>query len=136
VTASLEALRVPGFWYVASPYSDDSPDIRRVRAYAVHDIVSQLLAMGCHVYSPIWATHRAAILYQLPKDHLFWLAFNKAFLDPAVGVLVADIDGWKTSKGTQQEIAYARATGKPVYLINDNNGLGPVTIAELPEAVA
>jgi nucleoside 2-deoxyribosyltransferase len=92
--------------------------------------------MGCHVYSPIWATHRAAILYQLPKDHLFWLAFNKAFLDPAVGVLVADIDGWKTSKGTQQEIAYARATGKPVYLINDNNGLGPVTIAELPEAVA
>ncbi len=119
----LNKLKTESFWYLASPYSHDDGRVRDARAMAVNDFAGNLLALGVHVYSPIWATHRACINFELPKDHLFWLAFNKDFIDPASGVIVCDIDGWRESKGCQQEIEYARDTGKPLWLCDDRLNL-------------
>lgn len=118
--SDIEGLKREGFWYVASPYSHPLASVREQRAFEANTYTGKLLAAGVHVYSPIWATHRAGVLHELPKDHLFWLAFNKAFIDPAVGILVADISGWKDSKGCVQEIEYAKSQGKPVILVSRN----------------
>lgn len=118
-----DILKTSGYWYLASPYSHPDPDVREQRAFAVNDFSGKLLAAGVHVYATIWATHRACVYHDLPKDHLFWLAFNKAFIDPAAGIIVCDIDGWRESKGCQQEIEYARETGKPVWLCDDQLNL-------------
>lgn len=115
----IDKLKTSGFWYLASPYSHRSPNVREARAFRVNEFSGKLLSLGVHVYSPIWATHRANTRHDLPTDHLFWLAFNKAFIDPAAGVIVCDIPGWQESKGCQQEIEYARETGKPVWLCDD-----------------
>lgn len=112
-------LKTSGFWYLASPYSHDDPDVRHMRALEANTFSGALLARGVHVYSPIWATHRANQCHELPTDHVFWLAFNKAFIDPATGIIVCDIDGWRESKGCRQEIEYARDTGKPVWLCDN-----------------
>lgn len=112
----LSKLKTESFWYLASPYSHPIASIREQRAFEVNRFSGKLLAAGVHVYATIWATHRACVHHDLPKDHLFWLAFNKAFIDPSAGVIVCDIDGWRESKGCQQEIEYARDTGKPVWL--------------------
>lgn len=123
---SLSELKTSGFWYLASPYSHPDPLTREHRALSVNDTSAKLLSLGIHVYSPIWAAHRAAMHFDLPKDHVFWLAFNKAFIDPAVGILVADIDGWRESAGCNQEIEYGLATGKPVFLLDNLLGLRPL----------
>jgi hypothetical protein len=123
-------LSTDGFWYVASPYSHPDADVRDKRAHDVNDVCGRLLAEGVHVYSPIWATHRACIRHELPKDHLFWLAFNKAFIDPATGVLVADINGWRESKGCSQEIEYARQLGKPVYLLSSSGAVSGLDLED------
>jgi len=119
----INKLKTSGFWYLASPYSHPDAAVREARAIAVNDFSGKLLAAGVHVYATIWMTHRASVHHELPTDHLFWLAFNKAFIDPAAGVIVCDIDGWRQSKGCAQEIDYARDTGKPVWLCDENLNL-------------
>lgn len=113
----MKQLITDGFWYLASPYTHKSPNVRRDRAYAVNDVSGRLIAAGVHVYATIWATHRIAQYHTLPTDHEFWIAFNKAFIDASVGIIVADIDGWKSSRGCRQEIEYAKSIGKPVWLL-------------------
>lgn len=115
----LEILKTSGFWYLASPYSHPDPKVRADRAADVLILSGKLLAAGIHVYSPIHATHLASVEHRLPPDHVWWLNFNKAFIDPAVGVLIAGIPGWQVSKGVKQEIAYAHQRGKEVYLIDE-----------------
>lgn len=114
---NLEKLKTDGFWYLATPYSHPLDSVREDRAFKANHFSGILLEAGVHVYSPIWATHRACVKYDLPEDHLFWLAFNKAFIDPSVGVIVADIDGWRESKGCRQEIEYTKETCKPVFFL-------------------
>lgn len=133
ISRPVTELKTAGFWYLASPYSHPDWRVRTDRAAAVGNIAASLLSHGIHVYSPIHATHEACIMYELPKDHIFWLNFNKAFIDPAVGVIVATIDGWQESAGVNQEIEYAAKTGKPVYLLD---GSGNVTVIGGPEGRA
>lgn len=111
-----QILKTESFWYLASPYSHPDPEVREQRAIAVNDFSGKLLAAGVHVYATIWMTHRAAVHHDLPKDHLFWLAFNKAFIDPSAGIIVCDIPGWQDSKGCQQEIEYCKSISKPLWL--------------------
>ena len=120
---TIETLKCDKFWYLASPYSHPDPTVRDERAIAVNDFSGKLLAAGLHVYATIWATHRACLHHDLPKDHLFWLAFNKAFIDPSAGIIVCDIDGWRESKGCMREIEYAKSTGKPVFLCDESLSL-------------
>lgn len=115
--SDLSTLKTDGFWYLASPYTHKSPNVMRERAYSVNDVSGRLIAAGVHVYTTIWATHRIAQYHELPTEFEFWLGFNKAFIDASVGVIVADIDGWKTSRGCKQEIEYAKSCEKPVWLL-------------------
>jgi hypothetical protein len=123
VAPMLSKLKTDSFWYLASPYSHPLASVRKQRAFAVNTYSGKLLAEGVHVYATIWATHRIAANHRLPMDHLFWLAFNKAFIDPSAGVIVCDIPGWQVSKGCQQEIEYARDVGKPVWLCDSQLNL-------------
>lgn len=103
------------FYYLASPYTHREPVIQERRYNDAIAHSGALLAAGVFVFAPIVQTHRAAGLYALPGDFVFWLNYNKAFMDASAGTIVATIDGWRESKGVAQEIAYTRETGKPVY---------------------
>lgn len=120
---SISDLKTDGYWYLASPYSDPDPEVREFRANEANLIAGFLLQNGIYVHQPIWSTHRIATLLELPGDHLFWLRFNKAFIDPSVGMIMCDLNGWKTSKGCQQEIEYVRSLGKPIWLFDGWRGL-------------
>lgn len=116
-------LRTDGYWYLASPYSNESARIQDARAHDANDVAGVLLQNGVYVHQPIWSTHRISLEYELPGDHLFWLGFNKAFIDPSVGMIMCDMPGWKESKGCRQEIEYVRSLGKPIWLLNLHSGL-------------
>lgn len=111
-------LKTDGFWYLASPYSHTDKFIQGIRARRSNDYAGALLRAGVYVHQPIWSTHRIGERFELPGDHLFWLGFNKAFIDPSVGMIMCDIEGWQQSKGCQQEIEYVRSLNKPIWLYN------------------
>lgn len=116
--------KLGGFWFLASPYSHHSPDVMESRAWEVNDYAGRLLQQGIICYATIWANHHLAKRQQLPKDHEYWLAFNKLWLDLSVGTVVACIPGWGDSAGVKQEVTYTRQQGKPVYMaVNDPAGL-------------
>ena len=117
------------FYYLASPYSHPSPLIRAQRMIDVGRYAGEMMAAGMFVYSPIWATHDAAVRHALPMEYEWWLAFNKAFIDASAGVVVCAIDGWRESRGVTQEIAYARDLGLGVWLATEGMG-GTVTCEE------
>ncbi len=106
-----------GFWYIASPYSHPNAEVRALRTKIVHQYLSYLLKHGLYVYSPIWAAHEAAVRLALPKDHVWWTGFNTAFMDPAVGLLIAPIDGWEESEGIAAERRHM--VSKPSFIIRD-----------------
>ena len=111
--------RTDRFYYLASPYSHPSLLIRAQRTIDVGRYAGEMMAAGMFVYSPIWATHDACQRHDLPVEHEWWLAFNKAFIDASAGVVVCAIDGWRESRGVAQEIAYARERGLGVWLATE-----------------
>lgn len=123
---NFEQLKTHGFWYLASPYTHANEGVQDDRAYTANYMAGILLSKGVYVHQPIWSTHRIAKMFVLPGDFLFWLNFNKAFIDPSVGMIMCDIPGWKESRGCAQEIAYCKELGKPCYLFDGN-----ATITEL-----
>lgn len=123
ITPDLLNLQTQGFYYLASPYTHPDKRVEDDRAHAANHIAGLLLSAGVFVHQPIWSTHRIAKLFTLPGDHLFWLNFNKVFIDPSVGMIMCNIDGWKESKGCQQEIEYVRSLEKPIWLFDETNGL-------------
>ena len=117
--------RTDRFYYLASPYSHPSTLVRAQRAQDVGRYAGEMMAEGMYVYSPIWATHDAAVRHALPMEHEWWLGFNKAFIDASAGVVVCAIDGWRESRGVAQEIGYARERGLGVWLaIEGRDGIG------------
>lgn len=118
------------FYYLASPYTHRLRHVQEQRYAEVTTYAGALLAAGVHVFAPIVQTHRAAGMFNLPGNFEWWLDYNKAFMDASAGTILADIDGWRQSRGVAQEMAYTREQGKPVYravLMNDEP-----TIWELP----
>lgn len=122
-----------GYSYIASPYSSGfSKEMTAAEASialtdrynAVRDFTAWCLAKKIFVYSPIVHCHDLAREHNLPKDAAFWKEFNEAMILGAQRLIVLCIDGWKESKGVQEEIAMARELWYPISLAKYNEGFG------------
>lgn len=108
-----------GYWYVATPYSkwthglDDANTVAQILA-------AHLLMTRLPVYAPIAHTHGIAKYVDEidPRDHSFWMAADKPLFDAACGLLIADLPGWRDSKGVQMEIAWCKEQKKPFWLLD------------------
>ena len=118
---------IQGYWYLATPYSKWLWGLEEANTEA-QKLAAALLSIGVKVYSPIAHTHGiAAYVTGVDKrDHDFWLAADKPLLDAAGGLLIADLRGWRDSKGVTLEIQWAKEQKKPYWLLN------PVTLAVRP----
>ena len=106
-----------GFYYLASPYSGGADvALRERRALQANEYAAQLLLREVFTFQPIWSTHAIAQRHNLPKEHEFWIAYNKAFIDPSKGVIVCDMEGVFESRGVKQEVAYAKSIGLPLFI--------------------
>lgn len=118
-------LRAKGrFYYLASPYTHDDPNVIENRVESAHTLFCVLTSFGLHIYNATYETHRAAHLHKLPTHFEFWKEHNSAFIQPGAGVIVHEQDGWEESRGVKHEIEEARTAGLPVYgmiLVNPKN---------------
>lgn len=113
---------VPGFWYLATPYSKyrdglEAAFIEASRAAAV------LTKAGVGVFSPIAHTHPVAVHGGIdPLDHAIWLPADAPMMEAAAGLVVVKMDGWQESYGIGGEIKAFKQMGKPIEYMEWPNG--------------
>jgi len=100
--------------YLASPYSSPSPALRRARYIAAVVATKELMQQGKVVYSPIVHWHMQTTMFDLPFDYLTWKGQNDPMMDVSGELLILQIEGWKESKGVQNEIQVFKNNNKPI----------------------
>jgi nucleoside 2-deoxyribosyltransferase len=93
--------------YLASPYNDESADLREKRYQEACKACVWLMCRGWIVYSPIVHNHPLATNYDLPKGWDFWQRADTCTLERCDEMLILTIDGWDTSRGIKAERAFA-----------------------------
>ena len=107
-----------GYFYICTPYSKWRGGINDACRMAT-DIAGRLIKYKMPVYSPIAHTHPIAKQCGInPFDHDIWMPADKPLLEGAAALIVADLPGWRESRGVTQEIEWFRATSKPIYLLD------------------
>jgi hypothetical protein len=104
--------------YIASPYSDENPQIRAYRWQRVAIYAAHLIEEGYHAYSPI--CHSEGIRAHVPTlgpTFAFWRAVDLDFLSRCDSLHVLMLDGWEKSVGVSAEIDEARRLRIPVSYI-------------------
>ena len=93
--------------YLAIPYTDADPAVMDARAAIADRVAASLVEKGYEVYSPISSWHHIAQKYGLPTYHGYWQTMNEHIMFWCEHIIVITAPGWETSRGVQEEIAYA-----------------------------
>ena len=117
--SAIEDLQISGgYWYLATPYSKWAEGLDDA-AFTACKLRGRLMLRGVRAFSPIVHSHYVARAANIdPYSHAIWLPDDKPFFELAHGLLVADLPGWRESVGVGEEIKWARAHGKPRFLID------------------
>lgn len=108
--------------YLACPYTDPDPDVRRRRFEAATKAAAELIRRGEIVYSPITMTHPIDVVLAGEAGTLgsdYWVAFDEAFMEMSTEMVVLQIPGWDRSNGVAREIEYFRNAGKPIRYMTE-----------------
>lgn len=110
---------MPGFIYLASPYSHPDPAVRDMRYMRVRDIAARLiLERDQPVYSPIAHCHDMCAAAKAPFTYEAWREQDEAMIRPAEEVWVAMLPGWRESAGIEEEVGFAEAARIPVRFMD------------------
>ena len=102
--------------YLASPYSDPDPSVRRWRFEAACKATAQMLRAGLIVFSPVVHSHPLT-QYGLPTDWKFWHRYDLVYLEACSAMAVLTLDGWRESEGVSNEIKAANDLGIAFWTI-------------------
>jgi hypothetical protein len=97
--------------YLASPYTDPSPDVEEARYQEALKAAAYLTAQGYKVFSPIVHCHPIRKQYDLPGDWNYWKEYDEAFLSISKKMFIYQLDGWKQSKGLSEEVILCNQLG-------------------------
>ena len=104
----------PPMLYIAHPYWDPSPDIRRLRTTIVRDCCSALIEQKVAAVATCLLGYAVDQAESLGRD--FWRNYSLRILQRvADSVLVLPLTGWETSPGLQREVFVARGLGLPIH---------------------
>lgn len=103
--------------YLASPYSDPDPKVRKARWTNACRITGILMLDGNMMFSPIAYSHPIAVKIGLPVGWEYWSNFDRKMISHCSLLLVATIKGWRESVGVAAEIKIAGELGVPVKYI-------------------
>lgn len=111
--------------YLASPYSDPSPDVRQRRYEQVIEFAARAALMGHCVQSPIAHWHPIAVRHDLPTDAEFWKFTNAQLIRRCSELWVLKLSGWEQSVGVGWELGMAAACFIPIRYVEVNSSLDP-----------
>lgn len=102
--------------YLAAPYSDADPAVRKARVEATTRIAAFLMSKGHVVFSPITHGHAVALHLDFVKvkhDHDFWMGQCLPLLGCCDLLVVVPLPGWEKSRGIAAEREYASDCNMP-----------------------
>ena len=105
----------PGFWYLATPYSEYEAGIEEAFKEAAKIAGERFVKNGIPIFCPIAHGHPMTTEANIPVDRYdIWLPQDQPFMDAAIGLIVVQMPGWKESRGVKYEIDVFTEAGKPV----------------------
>lgn len=100
--------------YIASPYTHEDPEVMERRYEEVFRFTQNLLQTGVVAFSPIVYGRAFHVREVMAGHYKAWQQFNDEMILRSDAVYVYQIPGWKTSKGVQHEIIFAKMNNVPV----------------------
>lgn len=105
--------------YLATPYSKYENGNLELAFRDAANLAARLMLAGVRVYSPIAHTHPLAIHGNVdPLDHDIWLPFDEAMMQRCEVLIVAQMKGWRESKGVQHEIQYYLKRARTIFVLD------------------
>ncbi len=107
--------------YLASPYSDPSPEVREQRFKAVCKVAACYMSRGELIFSPIAHSHPIALsvgYLHLPTGYDYWGKWNRAMLTTCSKFWVLTLPGWEKSVGVTAERKIAKELGLRTHFIS------------------
>lgn len=98
--------------YLASPYSDNSPEVVKYRVAEAARWTAEAWRRGYTVFCPV--LHGQALVdtgIAMPMTHEFWLSHDMRFLAQAEELWVLMLPGWGDSKGVNAELDWWHENG-------------------------
>jgi hypothetical protein len=126
-------------YFIAGPYTDPDPAVKEFRYDALTRAYAQYVAHGHSAVCCITLTHPPDAIISQQKNIAtlgsdYWTDADVPFMNIAKTLVVVKLPGWEKSSGTQKEIAYFRAQGKPILYIDPNEFILGKT-QEMPQAL-
>lgn len=130
---------MPGFIYLASPYSHPEMSVRVERFMAAQALCVYSAKLNISIFSPIVHWHHIAAMHDLPFTAEFWKFQNDPMIYACEGLCVLNIEDWQKSVGVSVELELANKLNKPIlmatkfnetFLIQDFPSKLPLTISD------
>lgn len=105
--------------YLASPFTDPSPEVQRMRFIAVSAFAAKLTRAGHLIFSPVVASYPLHVHGGLPGDSASWREWNLDILARCDEFWVYCMAGWDLSSGINVELIEAQRLLKPIKYLGD-----------------
>lgn len=120
-------------WYLATPYTHPERAVMVRRAETAHELSGLLQAKYDVVaWSPIAYYHAIALRHGMRTDHEYWLEIDAAYIRAFRRVMVAQMQGWRESRGVQWEIEFAKREGLPLEYVSSTHRYAPLQFGFRP----
>ena len=104
------------FIYLASPYADPDPRVRKERFQKTVDATARLILKGIVVFSPIVHNFTITLKSSLEMGWDQWRDYDLHMIDASLCIWVLNLDGWVSSQGVTAELEYAFEIQKPMWV--------------------
>lgn len=92
------------YFFLASPYTHEKPEVMEERFQKALDATAWLLKGRVWTYSPIVHCHTIGKTHALPTTSDYWYDYNAVMLKRALGLIVLCSAGFYESKGCRGEV--------------------------------
>lgn len=103
--------------YLMTPYSHKSLAVCTQRVVVADAYAAKLMEQGEIIFSPITHGHRIEPHMSRKGSQEFWMRQCIAMLKKSNHAYLLPQAGWQESAGVQQELAFCKAAGIPVTVI-------------------
>lgn len=106
--------------YLAAPYTGTEEEMH-IRFETVCRVAAKLFSRGQLVFSPISHTRHIALAGDLPHGWEFWNNYDSTMLLCCRKLIVLMLEGWRSSRGVQNEIALAKNLRMPIEFLTESS---------------
>jgi|SRR5579884_288218 len=103
--------------YLAAPYTDPNPAVRRERFIKVTEASAYLISQNLKVVSPLTATHPIDLVMiknGIILDSDYWVDNDLMYMEMCTEMIILQLEGWEKSSGIKREVKFFQDHNLPI----------------------